>query len=380
MKTLHILFCSVLLAPMVALSQSKPVTIFINTATKPASAGGETKLFADSFEGQVSQQLRDKYPCAQTTSAADVGAVLDWDRQRELMGGDIGDAELKDIAGSVGAKYLISLTVTELGSGQLSLKASMVDTTTTPLQTQANSTSITSGGEAAYDAIKALATQFVDSLSGLSQFSKENCNPTNQWTGTITYHLDAHPPDQKGERTSSAGDGKGTVAWTFTTSDYCDVTIHVGWTGRPQATIVATNSENSEEVAKIRIDCGRPSIVRTPVWKSAGWRELILSESTASGNGEASVSVTLADGRYRIALGVPEIEGTVKITRHKHYDGGCGKPNDTNPAPIEVPWKIKKPLPIIDKPLGKPDKLKGGDTDAFGGIITWDLTRTPMRE
>jgi hypothetical protein len=228
MKTRYILFCSVLLAPMMALSQSKPVTVFINTATKPASAGGETKLFADSFEAQVSQQLRDKYPCAQTTSAADVGAVLDWDRQRELMGGDIGDAELKDIAGSVGAKYFISLTVSELGSGQLSLKASMVDTTTTPLQTQANRTNITSGGEAAYDAIKAMATQFVDSLSSLSQFSKEKCNPTNRWTGTITYHL----AEEKNETTKGTvvGLDTGTATTTSITSNNYDVTIHIGWT------------------------------------------------------------------------------------------------------------------------------------------------------
>ena len=378
MKTRYILFCSVLLAPMMALSQSKPVTVFINTATKPASAGGETKLFADSFEAQVSQQLRDKYPCAQTTSAADVGAVLDWDRQRELMGGDIGDAELKDIAGSVGAKYFISLTVSELGSGQLSLKASMVDTTTTPLQTQANSTSITSGGEAAYDAIKALATQFVDSLSGLSQFSKEKCNPTNRWTGTITYHL----AEKKNETTKGTvvGLAMGTATTTSITSNNYDVTIHIGWTSRPQATIVANNSYNSEEVATIRIDCGRNSIVHTPVWKSAGWRHTLLWENHASSSCEANVSISLANGRYDIALDVPEIEGTMKITEHKHFDGGCAKATDSNPEPMEQPWKIRKSIKTVHCSLGKDGELQGSDKDDFGGIIAWKLKRTPMKD
>jgi hypothetical protein len=47
---------------------------------------------------------------------------------------------------------------------------------------------------------------------------------------------------------------------------------------------------------------------------------------------------------------------------------------------MELPWKIKRSLPVIDRPLGKPGELKGGDTDAFGGTVTWNLTQTPMRD
>jgi hypothetical protein len=375
MKTLHILFCSVLLAPMVALSEGGPATIFINTATKPASAGKDTKGFADYFEEKVEKQLLDKYPCAQPLTASDVHRMSDFNRQKELLGLDT-EADIQAIAGAVGAKYFISLTVTELGSGQLGLNASMMNTATD--QTQARGGTVTSGGEAALNAIEALATQFVDSLSGLSQFSKEKCNPTNRWTGTITYHL----AEKKNETTKRTvvGLDSGTATTTSITSNNYDVTIHIGWTSQPQATIVANNSYNSEEVATIRIDCGRNSIGHTPVWKSAGWRHVTLWENTAGGSCEASVSVTLADGRYRIALGVPEIEGKMKITKRNHFDGGCAKPVDDNPEPMEAPWKIKGILPVIDRPLGKPDELKGGDTDAFGGTVTWDLTRTPMRD
>jgi hypothetical protein len=375
MKIRFLLFCGVLLGPMVALSRGGPASILVSTVTRPASAGKDSQAIADYFESQVVKMLLDKYPCAQPLTASDVHGLLDWERQRDLLVSDA-DADLTAIAGSVGAKYVISLTVTELGSGQLSLQASMMNGT--DAQTQARGGTVTSGGDAALDAVEATAKQFVDGLSSLSQFSKAKCNPTNHWTGTITYHL----AEKKNETTEGTVVGltMGTATTTLITSNNYDVTIHIGWTGRPQATIIANNSSNTEEVAKIQIDCGRSSLVHTPVWKSAGWRHVTLWENTASGSCEASVSVTLANGRFQISMDVPEVEGKMKITQRKHFDGGCAKPTDDNPDPMELPWKIKRSLPVIDRPLGKPGELKGGDTDAFGGTVTWNLTQTPMRD
>ena len=140
MKIRFLLFCGVLLGPMVALSRGGPASILVSTVTRPASAGKDSQAIADYFESQVVKMLLDKYPCAQPLTASDVHELLDWERQRELLVSDA-DADLTAIADAVGAKYVISLTVTELGSGQLSLKASMIDTTTpTALQAQANST------------------------------------------------------------------------------------------------------------------------------------------------------------------------------------------------------------------------------------------------
>jgi hypothetical protein len=376
MKTRFLLFCGVLSAVLVAPTRGGPVTILIRTTTQPASASNDTKMFADYFEGEVGKMLQEKYPCAQAIPASGVGTVLDWNRQRELMGADLDPADMQAIAGAVGAKYLISLTVSEFGAGQVSLNASMMDTTTT--QVQAKTGSVSGGGEAALDAVEALAKQFVDSLSSLSQFSKEKCNPTNRLAGTVTYHLVDHHND-KTEGTA-VGLTTGTKVVTSTTSNNYDATIHLGWTGRTQATIVANNSYNSEEVATIRIDCGRNSIMHTPVWKSAGWRHTVLWENHASASCEANVSISLANGRYEIAAGVPEIEGTMTITEHKHFDGGCAKATDSNPEPVEGPWKIQKSIKTVHCSLGKDGELEGSDKDDFGGIITWNLKRTPMRD
>jgi hypothetical protein len=236
---------------------------------------------------------------------------------------------------------------------------------------------IGSDDDAVFAGAKAEAKRFVDSLISLfKEFTKENCDPTNRWVGTITYRRVQNHEDNS-ERQAISGDG--TVTNTSKSSLNHDVTIKIRWTGQPQASITANESASTEEVGKVRIDCGRGGIAHKPEWKSAGWNHVTRIEQTAGGSGEARVSVTIAKGRYQIALSVPEIEGTTTITVRKHNDGGCGKPTDNNPAPINSPWKMKAQLPVIDMPLQKPDELQGADSDGVGGIITWNLTLTPKK-
>jgi len=59
------------------------------------------------------------------------------------------------------------------------------------------------------------------------------------------------------------------------------------------------------------------------------------------------------------------------ITEHKHFDGGCAKATDSNPEPVEGPWKIQKSIKTVHCSLGKDGELEGSDKDDFGGIIAW---------
>ena len=375
MKTLCILFWSILLAPLVALSQGGFATMMTHTRTIPASAKGETQLLADYLESQIAIMLMDKYPCAKPTPASAVRDTLDLNRQRQLLGSDT-DADMQSLAQALGVKYLISITITELGSGGAAMNASFMDANTGKMQQRAGN--VAGGGEAAFDAAEAFAKQFVDSLGNLPQFSKSNCDPTNPWAGTITYRLAQHHEDNSERKAIS---GEGTVTTTSRSALNYDVTIRIGWTGQPLAFITANTFSETQEIGKVRIDCARSTIARRkPEWKSAGWDHVWRTEENASGNGVPRVSVTLANGQYRIDLSLPEIQGTTKVTVRKHNDGGCGKPSDNNAAPIQVPWRIKIALPVIDQRLPKMDTLQGSDTDAGGGFVTWNLTRTPMRQ
>jgi hypothetical protein len=375
MRTLMVLPCIILLAPVAALPQFGPASMMVFSHTQPASAGGDAKLLADFLEGQVTKLLMDKYPCAQPTRASDVSNVLDHNRQRELLGTDT-EEDMNTLAGSLGVKYLVSLTVTQMGSGQFAMSASMMSAGTA--QSQARSGTVAGGGEAAFDAAEAFAKQFVDSLGSLSQFSKSNCEPTNPWTGTITYKLLKNDDKNDSRKT---GDQTGTISSTYKTSIDYDVSIKIGWTGRPQATIIANELSNSEEVGEKRIDCSRATIAKhPPEWKSAGWDFVTRIKQNAYDNVVASVSVVIEMGRYKLNLSVPEIRGTTTYTEHKHADGGCGKPSDKDQGPLEMPWRLQILFPPVDNPLQKPDQIQGRDTDYRGGILTWNLTRTPMRK
>jgi hypothetical protein len=91
--------------------------------------------------------------------------------------------------------------------------------------------------------------------------------------------------------------------------------------------------------------------------------------------------VEIANGRYKITLHAPPIQGQIERTARKHDDGGCGTPNDDNSGPTDYSWdNATVTLPMIDQPLNKPDTLFGSEADAFGGEVFWNLKRTPMRK
>jgi hypothetical protein len=116
--------------------------------------------------------------------------------------------------------------------------------------------------------------------------------------------------------------------------------------------------------------------------KSGGWDYVDRTDQNAGGDVEAAVSVEIANGRYNIKVDVPAIKGETTVTERKHSDGGCGNPSDYNPVPIKLPWEhAQMLLEVNDKPLGRPNELQDFDYDSTtGGLITWNLTRTPMRK
>jgi hypothetical protein len=101
MKTIFILFCSILLAPLVALSQGGFATMMVHSRTIPASAKGETQLLADYLESQIGKLLMDKYPCAKLTPSSAVRDTLDLNRQRQLLGSDT-DQDMQSLAQGIG--------------------------------------------------------------------------------------------------------------------------------------------------------------------------------------------------------------------------------------------------------------------------------------
>jgi hypothetical protein len=378
MKTRFFLLCSLLLAPMVTLCQGKPATkVIVYAGTQPPSPRSRLEEVSLVFQGEVLQALLEKYPCLETLTAFEAEALMGWKKSEQLLGVDDNTDFANHAAGGLGAKYAITLTVSQLSTGQYLLGAS-IKPGFLPDPQAGGGNLIGSGDDAVFAGAKAEAKRFADSLSGqFREFTKEGCDPTNRWAGTISYRRVQNHED-KSERQAISGEG--TVSNTGTSALNHDVTVKIPWTGKPRASITAKESFRGEEVGTVRVNCGGVGIARKGVWKSAGWNHVTRWEKNAGGSGEARLSVTIGHDKYEIAVSLPEIEGTEEMSVSEHNDGGCGKSSDKTPAPLKTPWKLKVNLPDIKEPLQKPDELQGSSKDGLGGTITWNLTRTPKKD
>jgi hypothetical protein len=367
-----------ILASTAALCQSGPQNVLISTHIQPPPTGKSAPAYAAYFEEVVGRLLQAQYPCISLTSTSGIAAILKLKSDQALLGVDPGD--LSTVAGAVGAKYVIDLTITDSGSGPVGLTATMTNSATLQKLAMNSSSAAAGDPDAVLDAIEALAKQFVDSLSSVPQFSPGKCNPTNPWAGTITYRLKQSPPAAVDAH--QAISGKGTVTTTTTNTVDDQISIRMGWTGPPRAEILLHESYKTQEVGAVQMDCGRPTIASNQHnYRSGGWDHMELMEHFAYEEVGATVSVEIANGRYKITLHAPPIQGQVERTVRKHNDGGCGTPNDDNSGPTDYSWdNATVTLPMIDQPLDKPDTLFGSETDAFGGEVFWNLKRTPMRK
>ena len=142
-----------------------------------AEGGSGSDNVADYLSGQIMKGLRDQYPCIDLLSDKGIADLLDFERQRQLLGaGD--DSLLPNLAGSLGVQYIISVSVTAFGN-QMSLSVSEINVASR--QAVERSSKVTGQGDAALDGAESLANEFVGKLSNF----KGQCDP--HWTGSITY-------------------------------------------------------------------------------------------------------------------------------------------------------------------------------------------------
>jgi hypothetical protein len=71
-------------------------------------------LFSLGLEGKIREQIQDELPCARVSSLEDVYAALGHERERQLLG-VTDDGYAMDLAGAMGANYLISIQVSITG-------------------------------------------------------------------------------------------------------------------------------------------------------------------------------------------------------------------------------------------------------------------------
>jgi hypothetical protein len=366
-----------LAAAVSASAQGGPVKILISSRIDPVSAGQEEAAVAAIFENRVQALLM--YPCTDPLTRGDVAALLGYDRVRQLLDANH-ESELTNIAGALGAAHYASLTVTPMDGGRYSLSGAM--TSADKVQTVVRASTTTTTG-AATQGVDLVARQLVGNLASLKRFSRENCAPTNPWTGTVTLRMvDARQATSE----SKPSNDEGTITSTSQAQSVYEATVRVGWTGAPRVQVRATGTRREEEVGKIMRDRGRSGGGgrNTPVLKSAGYQNVDILESRATGDADTvgSFSVSLAKGKLALHISVSGIEETTSVKSQKRFDGGCGEPTSSDQT-VEIPWTTWSVVLSRDfeaEAGGDPNEQSGTLTTDRGETVTWKLTRTPMRK
>lgn len=147
-------------------------------------AGGPAGQVAHWTETKIGAGLLDKFPCVDFASTEDIAAILGHERMKELLGGEeTGEEQWKNLAGAVGARYIVAVSVTVLPNGQTIVSAKVIDAKTAT--TIANEMETAANAEAALDNAESVAKKLMQAFSSIF---KNRCEA--HWTGSINYtHL-----------------------------------------------------------------------------------------------------------------------------------------------------------------------------------------------
>jgi hypothetical protein len=173
------------LLPAACRSAQAATKVFFGSASKtdtPAKAGqasSEAAAWASFMQQQVAKAFSTEYPCASTLTASEAGAVLTNQYERELLNGGSDPNVMANLAGALGAQYLVNVSVIQSGASSL-VTVTLTDGRTGQV-TSRQSQNIPVNGDAT-DALTALAQKFVNSLG--SAFPP--CPAAGSWKGSVT--------------------------------------------------------------------------------------------------------------------------------------------------------------------------------------------------
>ena len=314
-------FLPVMLFAVCAFGQGTGDSVFIINQT---TTNNEAGVVADYLAGEIGEGLQDKFPCVDYSSPEDVKAVLDAARDKELLTGELSQEQLANIAGSIGARYIVLVSVTVLPNGQAIVNARLLDTKTT--STLADESETAANAEAAFENAESVAKKLMNAFSGIF---KNRCEP--HWTGTITYTRLVQT-STKTENPEGAGTRGRVVRTSETKSKNLSATASImlqpmtlGFSGRFSSQArVSQNYRYLEEYAENQageIPCREPG--RNTFYKKVTGD--IKITQTDSGSETYVVTVFIRfyeDGRYTIQATGKTIKVTGRIERSGN-EAGC---------------------------------------------------------
>jgi hypothetical protein len=310
--------CALLLfSASVAFAGPAANKVFITSTSKtnqPAKAGeasSEAAAIARQMEVFTAEALSDQFPCSSSLTTDDVGALLNWERQRDLLGNPSPE-NLAAIAASLGTQTLIDYQVTQIGDRVTVTGTAMSSANG---KTLARKTVALPQGDGMVDAMEAFAKEFAGSMGQASPKCKGG------WKGTISVEF--------------AGGG---TAPSPETHD-----------------VLSGNSS-------LHLDCQVQNSLAncTVTFSSNATTKDSSYGAQVNDKAETSVSIDVAGGKTTIKLGMVTVHGTRNLT----IQGMGGESKDEFQF---GGWTAEA--------AGKPgDSVSGSWTDGAGTTISWSLS------
>ena len=274
--------------------------------------GSEAKTAAVHLEAWIGKGILDKFPCVDQMDMDSVVAILDNERQRQMLSGDADDAILENVASSIGADYIIVVRGTTMENGKTYLNVVVMDTRTGRAVVRRSGEP--ASGEALVDVMLGLEKQVLQDISGLF---KGKCTP--HWSGTITFTYKYETREQKDER--FPGGDKGVNTRSYLSTWMTENTIQAILNGKggedpnkSSATVIHRFKHTDQHIVNENIAtwCRPPNA-------NSYWKRLVNKESEiGTDQGEASsvetvwVTINRSNGTYKISVKYPAVKATSK--------------------------------------------------------------------
>jgi len=306
-----------LLSASVAFADPAPNKIFITSTSKtnqPAKAGqasSEAAAIARQMEVFTAEALSDQFPCSSSLTTDDVGALLSWERQRDLLGNPSPE-NLAAIAASLGTQVLIDYQVTQIGD-RITVTGTAMSSANG--RTLARKTVALPQGDGMVDAMEGFAKEFAGSMGQAGPKCKGG------WKGTVSVA-------SSGGGSAPTPDGHDTMKGNSSLHLDCQVQNSLA-----NCTVTFSSSMNT---------------------KDSNY------SAKASGQVETPVSVDVADGKTTIKIGMVTVHGTRSLS----LAGMGGESADDFQF---GGWTAEG--------AGKPgDSLSGSWSDGAGTTVSWGLS------
>ena len=293
--------------------------VIINTT----AAEGPAREVAHWVESKINAGLLNQFPCVDFASTEDIATILGHERMKELLGGEeTSEEQWKNLAGAMGARYMVVVSVTILPNGQTIVSVKLLDTKT--------ATTIADEMETGADAESAL--QNAESVAGklmqtFGNIFKNKCE--THWTGTINYTHLIQTSKTENHQTSSETTSKNLSA----TANIVLQPMTLGFSSKYSTQArVTQNYDYLDEYSwkqTTEIPCREPG--RNTYYKKVSGDYKNTRTEKGTSTQIVSVFITIfEDGRYVISIG--KLKPLITKVRLEK----SGTPPACRPAPIST--------------------------------------------